>query len=291
MPCANKRVRHTHTQQVDIFHPLRLSRSGAHVVAHDYGSEREPMNVPPPPTHNHLLSAFPRDAVAHLNAREDQVPFGQVLFQSGEEAKEAFFPHEGTVVSLIRASLDGGEVEVGIVGREGFTEVHSLLASSSYRAQGIVQAAGAVSRVRLDALRDLLGSDQTVRTLLLHYVSVHIEQVTQNAVCNGLHTVEQRLSKWLLLMRDRVGDDTLHLTHDFLAQMLGIRRSGVTVAVGSLTDFGLIEHSRNRIVVLKPSAIKERACDCYTEITAALESFNAQLQSGPRRLRQDEKSD
>src|SRR5687768_17490500 len=102
------------------------------------------------------------------------------------------------------------------------------------------------------------------RALLLGYVAAHMEQVAQNALCNGIHTIEQRLSKWLLIMRDRVGSDTLHLTHEFLAQMLGIRRSGVTVAVGTLTDAGLIEHARNRIVLLKPSAIEKRACDCYT---------------------------
>lgn len=237
---------------------------------------------------NRLLSAFPQEVTAHLNAREERLSFGHVLFQVGQEATEAFFPHERAVVSLIRASLDGGEVEVGLVGDEGFTEVHSLLGSPSYRAQGVVQAEGTVSRVSLAALRDLLASDETVRRLLLAYVSVHMEQVTQNALCNGLHTIEQRLAKWLLIMRDRVRDDTLHLTHDFLAQMLGIRRSGVTIAVGMLSDYGLIEHARNRIVLLKRSAIQERACDCYTEIAAVLESFSAQLQAGPRRLRQNE---
>lgn len=192
------------------------------------------------------------------------------------------------MVSLIRGSLDGGEVEVGLVGGEGFTEVHSLLASSTYRAQAVVQAEGTVSRVSLAALRDCLTSDENARTLLLGYVSVHMEQVTQNALCNGIHTIEQRLAKWLLIMRDRTHDDTLHLTHEFLAQMLGTRRSGVTVAINLLSDYGLIEHARNRIVLLKRAAIQERACDCYTEIAGVLQSFNAQLQSRPQLVRNEE---
>ena len=188
-----------------------------------------------------------------------------------------FFPHVGTVFSLIRGSLDGGEVEVGVVGGEGFAEVHSVLASSTYRAQAVIQNEGFVSRVPLPSLRGLLASDASARTLLLGYTSVHLEQITQNALCNGVHNIEQRLSKWLLIMRDRVGADTLHLTHEFLAQMLGIRRSGVTVAVGLLSDFGLIEHGRNRIVLRKPAAIEERACGCYGEITDVIDEFNAQL--------------
>jgi CRP-like cAMP-binding protein len=142
------------------------------------------MNAAGNHSQNYLLSAFPRHVTAQLNAREERAPFGQVLFQTGQEAKDAFFPHEGTVVSLIRSSLDGGEVEVGLVGGEGFSEVHSLLASSSYRAQGVVQAEGSVSRVSLRALRDVLGSDPAARSILLAYVSVHMDQVTQNALCN-----------------------------------------------------------------------------------------------------------
>jgi CRP-like cAMP-binding protein len=234
-------------------------------------------------TQNCLLLAFPPDVAAHLNGKQERMPFAHVVFQFGEEAKEAFFPQKGTVISLIRGSLDGGDVEVGVVAREGFTEIHSLLASPSYRAQGIVQAEGLVTRVSLAALRDVLGSDQAARNLLLGYVSVHLEQVTQNALCNGIHTIEQRLSKWLLIMRDRVGNDTLHLKHEFLAHMLGIRRSGVTVAVGKLTDCGLIEHARNKIVLLKPSAIEERACDCYAAITDVHEAFNARLRGGQDR--------
>jgi len=207
------------------------------------------------------------------------MPFARVLFEFGEQAREAFFPHQGAVVSLIRTSIDGGEVEVGIVGGDGFTEIHSFLASPSYRARGVAQAEGLVTRVSLAALRDLVAADEMARTLLLGYVAAHVEQVAQNALCNGIHTIEQRLAKWLLIMRDRVGSDTLHLTHEFLAQMLGIRRSGVTVAVGALTDHGLIAHGRNRIVLQKPSAIKSRSCDCYTAIAEVLESFDAQLQN------------
>lgn len=192
------------------------------------------------------------------------------------------------MVSLIRGSLDGGEVEVGIVGGEGFTEVHSVLASPTYRAQGVVQAGGGFSRVSLAAVRDCLASDESARTLLLGYVSLHMEQVTQTALCNGLHTIEQRLAKWLLLMRDRVHDDTLTLTHEFLAQMLGTRRSGVTVAINGFSDYGLIEHSPNRIVLVKRAAVQERACDCYKEIASVLQSFGAQLQGRRQLVRNEE---
>jgi CRP-like cAMP-binding protein len=226
---------------------------------------------------NRILAALPRQVAAGLRVTQERTPLGLELFETGQPASDVFFPDEGTVVSLIRVASDGHEVEVGVVGGEGFAEVHSLLASSSYRTRGIVQAEGGVSRISLMALRDLLGSDQAARTLLLSYVSLHIDQVAQNALCNGVHTIEQRLAKWLLIMRDRAGTDTLQLTHEFLAQMLGIRRSGVTVALGVLGDDALIEHARNRIVLLKPAAIEERACDCYAEMTSVLESFCAQL--------------
>jgi CRP-like cAMP-binding protein len=237
------------------------------------------MASPSRQSRNRLFSEFPQDAVAKLRRTEERVSLAHVLFEFGEDAKDAFFPHQGTVVSLVRTSMDGGEVEVGIVGGDGFTEIHSFLASSSYRARAIVQAAGVVTRVSLAALRELAAADAPARTLLLAYVAAHMEQVTQNALCNGIHTIEQRLAKWLLIMRDRVGADTLQLTHEFLAQMLGIRRSGVTVAVGALTDYGLIEHSRNKIVLLKPSAIQSRACDCYTAIASVFEAFDAHLRN------------
>lgn len=239
---------------------------------------------------NRLFAALSEEGSANLHPREERVPFATVLFEFGEDAKDAFFPHQGTVISLVRTSMDGGEVEVGIVGGDGFSEIQSFLASASYRARGVVQAEGAVTRVSLAALRDLVASNKDARTLLLGYVAAHMEQVTQNALCNGIHTIEQRLAKWLLIMRDRVGSDTLHLTHEFLAQMLGIRRAGVTVAVGALSDGGFIEHTRGRIVLLKPEAIVRRACDCYTTITAVLESFDAQLQN-PRLATRDHDRD
>jgi CRP-like cAMP-binding protein len=232
-------------------------------------------------TQNRLLTALSKETFSRLEPRVETLPLSHVVFQTGEEVRDVIFPHEGTVVSLIRGSLDGGEVEVGLVGCHGYTEVHSVLGATAHRTEGVIQAKGKVSRVSVDRVREVIGSDARCRALLLSYVSVHLDQVTQNAVCNGLHNIEQRLSKWLLLMRDRVGSDTLNLTHEFLAQMLGIRRSGVTTAVGMLSEYGLIEHARNRIVLLKRPAIEERACGCYREIRAAVEAFDGQLRGDP----------
>lgn len=201
----------------------------------------------------------------------------QKLFKSDEVATIAFFPHIGTVISLVRSAADGGEVEVGVVGGEGFTEIQPLLSRSTHRTEGVVQNEGAISRVALTALREVFGADAPTRELLLLYTSVHMDQVTQNTLCNGLHSIEQRLAKWLLIMRDRSGSDELHLTHELLSHMLGIRRAGVTVAVGTLADYGLVEHTRNRILILKPAAVAERACDCYRAISGFLEGFRAHL--------------
>jgi CRP-like cAMP-binding protein len=222
---------------------------------------------------NKLLASLSPAVLARLKPRAERMRFADTLFQHDDAAVDAFFPHAGSVISLIRGSSDGSEVEVGLVGGDGFADVHTLLASPTHRVQAVVQATGFVSRVSLERLRQVLSDDGVTRARLLAWVSTHLEMVTQNALCNATHGVEERLCKWLLIMRSRVGADTLTLTHEFLAHMLGVRRSGVTVAVGMLTDLGLIEHARNRIVITKPSAVEARSCGCYDEISRATAKF------------------
>jgi CRP-like cAMP-binding protein len=133
--------------------------------------------------------------------------------------------------------------------------------------------------VSVSALREAADADTAVRGNLLEFVSLFLEQVTQNAVCNRLHLIERRLAKWLLIVRDRVGSDELQITHDFLSHMLGVHRPGVSIAVNDLAMDGIIENRRSRIVIRIPEGLVERSCECHAVIAQRLQAFTAKLKS------------
>jgi hypothetical protein len=122
------------------------------------------------------------------------------------------------------------------------------------------------------------------RTLLLAYVGLFVEHAIQSVVCNRVHSIEQRLSKWLLIIRDRVGSDVFDLSHDFMSKILGIQRSGVTLAIGALTDQGFIAHSRRHVDIRDANGLKERACECYSLMLDKLNDYRAHLRPGSRSL-------
>lgn len=220
-------------------------------------------------TGNALLNAFPSDVRAQLDVTEAEYPGHSVLLRSGEVPEWFYFPHHGAVISLTRSTESGATVEVGIVGYEGLVTVQALLTPEAAAAtDAVVQIAGRASRVEAKAIRVLL-QNPAVRDILMACTGAFLAQVSQHAVCNRLHTIEQRLAKWLLGVRDRIDSDSIGLTHDFLSHMLGIRRSGVTTAIGALALDGLIQHERSRIVVRDSEGLEDRACECYCVIRDA----------------------
>ncbi|HEX2059920.1 MAG TPA: Crp/Fnr family transcriptional regulator [Thermoanaerobaculia bacterium] len=215
------------------------------------------------PHGNALLDRFPEDVRQRLDIADERHESHDVMFEPDELPRWAHFPHFGTVISLTRSTESGTTVEVGIVGWEGVAAVQTLLRAAPTGAEAVVQIAGSVSRVRLDAIRAAMDESPPVRELVLAFAGGFMAQVSQHATCNRVHTIEQRLAKWLLAVRDRIGTDELELTHDFLSHMLGTRRAGATVAVGSLALDGLIEQNRGSVTIVDRDGLAERSCECY----------------------------
>jgi CRP-like cAMP-binding protein len=214
----------------------------------------------------------PRNAFLELfsaNGTDEDHPRHDVLIKPDAPSKWIYFPHRGTVISLIRSTTDGATVEVGIIGWEGFVNAQTLLLPSASGFEAVVQIPGSLTRVRAADVRALLDKNVT-RDALLAFCGTFLAQISQHAVCNRLHSIEQRLAKWLLGVRDRMDSDELELTHDFLSHMLGIRRSGVTVAVGALALDGIVTQQRSSITITDRDGLEARACECYRVIREAL---------------------
>lgn len=232
--------------------------------------------MPATASDNLLLAALDPATLRALNVLAEDHPIRTVLIESGETPASVFFPHRNAVVSIVRATEDGSMVEAGVIGNEGAFSVHTVItAPAPVGSEAIVQIDGRFSRVDAAVLRDLFQVDQSFRDNLLSFTSVFLTQVTQNLVCNRLHAIEQRLAKWLLVVRDRIDTDHLHLTQDFIAHMLGIHRPGVSIALGALEADGLITHSRNLITIRGHDGLLARSCECFRVVHASLAGFRA----------------
>jgi CRP-like cAMP-binding protein len=225
-----------------------------------------------------LLDTLPHDVRAGLHVQESEHRLSEVLIKADENPDFVFFPHTGSLVSIIRSTESGSMIEVGVIGGEGVFNVHSLLTQSPPTgSEALVQGEGRFSRVKASRIRDLFRTNESFRELLLEYTSIFLDQVTQNAVCNRLHPIEQRLAKWLLIVRERVGNEDLQLTHDFLAHMLGVHRPGVSIAVNALALDGVVEGRRNHIVVRDVVGLKAKSCECHASINDRLSAFSQKL--------------
>jgi CRP-like cAMP-binding protein len=217
-----------------------------------------------PTSGNLLLNVLPRtelDRLAHA-LRPVALPLRQVLHAPDQPVEHAYFPESG-VVSIL-AALDGGDVmEVGTIGREGMVGLPVVLGVDFAATEASVQVQGSALQIRAGALREAIEASATLRALLLRYAQAFHSQVAQIAACTGRHTVEERLARWLLMAQDRIGGDELPLTQEFLANMLGVRRAGVTVAAGTLQKAGLIQYRHGQIVVLDRLGLEAAACECY----------------------------
>ena len=219
------------------------------------------------PRQNHLLAALPAADYERLLAQMELVPLplGEVLYDSRSPLRHCYFPVSG-LVSLLYTTQHGATAEVAVVGNEGCVGVAILLGGRTTPGVAVVQIAGAAHRIASDFIRDEFHLGGALQILLLRYIQALMTQMTQTAVCNRHHTVEQQLSRWLLLSLDRVPTDRVDMTHEQISNMLGVRRSGVTQAAKKLKEAGLIEYERGHILVRDRAMLEAHACECYAVV-------------------------
>ncbi len=185
-----------------------------------------------------------------------------VLHEPGDTLKSAYFPNSG-LVSILSVFPDGKSVEVGLVGKEGFIGLPLVAGFHTAPTRAIAQIEGSVFRVDGEALTGVLGQCPKLERRLQQFAQIMAMQTTQIAACNRLHEVNERLARWLLMSADRIGSNSVPLTQEFLAQMLGTRRSSVTVAAGMLQKAGLITYSRRDVKIIERRKLEDAACECY----------------------------
>lgn len=216
------------------------------------------------PVSNLLLESLPSGYRERLCAQMEAIalPAETALYEPEETPEYAHFMTSG-MASIVAFMSDGVGAEVGIVDREGLVEGLHLLGPAFVPTRGFMQIEGTALRMRFADLRKEFAAAEALRKLVLGFVQCQTTTLGQMAACNRLHEVEERLARWLLMVSDRVGDDVLSLTQEFLAQMLGTRRSSVTLAARSLQDEGLIEYHRGRVRIADRAGLENAACECY----------------------------
>jgi CRP-like cAMP-binding protein len=227
---------------------------------------------------NRLLAALPAEEyqrlLPHLEAVE--LRLGDVLSEPDEPMRYVYFPHRGTL-SVLAIMEDGAEVEVGIIGNEGMSGLPIVLGADSTPLQLIVQVAHNATRIRADVFREELKRCGQFYKLLLRYGQALLVQTAQLAACNRLHTLDERLARWLLMCQDLARANELELTHDFLSVMLGVRRAGVSVAASKLQAEGSISYTRGRIRIVDRQGLEAASCECYAVIRKEFERLSATL--------------
>ena len=234
---------------------------------------------PPDARENLLLAALPPAELQRLLPLLQDVSFslGQTLYGSCEELKHIYFPTTA-VITLLYTMEDGSTAEMGLVGNDGAVGIALFLGGEATPNRAVAQIAGRAYQMSASALREEFARGGPLQLVLLRYTQALITQISQTAVCNRLHSVEQRLCRWLLLSHDRVKSDELLMTQELIASMLGMRREGVTVAAARLKDAGLIDYTRGRIQILNRAGLEATVCECYRIVKDELDRL-----SGPGR--------
>ena len=223
---------------------------------------------------NHLIELLPKKDRLRLLAQCELVnlALSQVLSERGEATHHAYFPVNG-VISLLTLVDGHPDVEVGMVGREGMVGIQLSLEVPSAPMRALVQGEGSAWRIGAVAFRRELRASTALQRVLKRYVQVSIAQLASSAACLRFHMISPRLARWLLMSQDRAHADQFHVTHEFLAAMLGVRRVGVTMAAGALQSVGLIEYRRGELTVLDRPGLEAAACSCYANDLLAYQSL------------------
>ncbi|WP_372866771.1 Crp/Fnr family transcriptional regulator [Pseudomonas sp.] len=219
------------------------------------------------PQKNHLLAALPLDVQNRLQPKLELVPLplGKVLYESGDTLSHVYFPTD-SIVSLLYVMENGASAEISVVGNEGFIGVAVFMGGESTTSRAIVQSAGYAYRLPSRQFKDEVNRYSEMLHLMLRYTQALITQMAQTAVCNRHHSIDQQLCRWLLLSLDRLPTNDLVMTQELIANMLGVRREGVTEAAGKLHRSGVIEYSRGRIKVINRPMLERMSCECYAVV-------------------------
>jgi CRP-like cAMP-binding protein len=220
------------------------------------------------PKENLLLGALPAEVFDRLlpNLKPIAMPLGKVIYEAGVALDHVYFPVPGCIISMLYVMTDGSSAEIAVVGDEGMVGIALFMGGGTTPSRALVQSAGQAFRLPGDALKMEFERHTGLQHLLLRYTQALITQMSQTAVCNRHHSVDQQLCRWLLLSLDRLSTNELTMTQELIANMLGVRREGVTEAAGKLQAQGLIRYSRGHIAILDQAGLEARVCECYAVV-------------------------
>tara|TARA_R110002110_G_scaffold108904_2_gene271773 strand:+ start:740 stop:1468 length:729 start_codon:yes stop_codon:yes gene_type:complete len=218
----------------------------------------------PAPQQNRLLQALSPDVQERIFPLLELVPLplGKSIYESGDTMRHVYFPTD-SIVSLLYVMESGDSAEISVVGNEGVVGISLFMGGESTLSRGVVQSAGSAYWLPGQQLKDEFNRHGELMVLMLRYTQSLITQMAQTAVCNRHHSIDQQLCRWLLLSLDRLQGPDLVMTQELIANMLGVRREGVTDAAGKLQKLGIIEYSRGKIKVLDRPGLERRSCECY----------------------------
>lgn len=236
-----------------------------------------PLNVEP--TQNHILEALPADVQQRLfpHLVEMELPLGKVLYEPGDKMNHVYFPTD-SIVSLLYVMESGASAEISVVGNEGLLGISLFMGGESTSSRALVQSGGTAYRLVAQRLIDEFNRHGQLMSMVLRYTQALITQMAQTAVCNRHHTIDQQLCRWLLLSLDRLPTSHLIMTQELIANMLGVRREGVTEAAGKLQKLGAISYRRGHIEVLDRPMLEQLSCECYAVVKRESDRL---LKSGP----------
>jgi CRP-like cAMP-binding protein len=219
------------------------------------------------PRQNYLLAALPAEDLERIESELKLIalPLGDVLYESGTHQRRVYFPTTA-IVSLLYMMADGASAEIAVVGNEGIIGVSLFMGGETTTSRAVVQSAGHAYQLSSKILKEEFTRGGAMQHLLLRYTQALLTQMAQTAVCNRHHSLDQQLCRWLLLSLDRLSGNELVMTQELIANMLGVRREGVTEAAGNLQNAGLIKYSRGHITVLDRSGLEARTCECYAVV-------------------------
>jgi len=226
---------------------------------------------------NHLLSLLPEEEFQDLSPllKPVRMAFKQAVFERGHRIDHVYFPCS-SVFSILTFMRDGTAVEVGTVGNEGLAGIDILTGGDFATDTTICQVEGESLRMQVSDFRAALAKLPRLRQASQRYLQAYLSQVSQSVACNRLHTIEARFARWVLMTHDRVGDDEFHLTQEFLADMLGVRRPSVSVVASAFQNAGLIRYSRGRLAIVDRSGLEQVCCECYGHVRSNFERLLSQ---------------
>jgi CRP-like cAMP-binding protein len=235
------------------------------------------------PQQNHLLAALPVDIQNRLYPHLEGVSLelGEVMYESGDSLRDVYFPTD-SIVSLLYVMENGASAEISVVGNEGMIGIAVFMGGESTSSRAVVQSAGYAYKLNVQRLKDEFSRHGELALLMLRYTQALITQMSQTAVCNRHHAIHQQLCRWLLLSLDRLQGNRLVMTQELIANMLGVRREGVTDAAQKLQDLGVIEYSRGKITVLDRAKLETLSCECYAVVKKETDRLLPYLHQRPQ---------